>query len=121
MVLELKRVETEAGETTEKAFTAALRQIRERDYAAELWERGATPIHQMAAVFEGRRVFVRTAGEKKSARKAAAKAKPAAKATTVKKAAPVRRGFSADGAIVGSYRGPIGPKALTSSRCVSSE
>jgi hypothetical protein len=76
VVLELKRVDTEAGETKEKALTAALRQIRERDYAAELRERGATPIHQMAAVFEGKRVFVRLAAEKKpTARKAAAKGK----------------------------------------------
>jgi hypothetical protein len=75
VVLELKQVDTEAGETREKAFTAALRQIRERDYAAELRERGAMPIHQMAAVFEGKRVFVRTAVEKKTARKATAKVK----------------------------------------------
>ncbi len=80
VVLELKRVDPEAGETTEKAFTAAFRQIRERDYAAELRERGASPIHQMAAVFEGKRVFVRLAPEKKAARKA-----------TAKKAAPVRK------------------------------
>jgi Predicted AAA-ATPase/PD-(D/E)XK nuclease superfamily len=72
VVLELKRVDTEAGETTEKAFTAAFRQLRERDYAAELRERGAAPIHQMAAVFEGKRALVRTAVEKK-ARKAKAK------------------------------------------------
>jgi hypothetical protein len=73
VVLELKQVDTEAGETTEKAFTAARRQIRERDYAAELRERGATPIHQMAAVFAGKRVFVRAAAEKKAARKVPAK------------------------------------------------
>jgi hypothetical protein len=64
VVLELKRVDTEAGETTEKAFAAAFRQIRARDYAAELRERGAAPIHPMAAVFEGKRVLVRTAEEK---------------------------------------------------------
>jgi hypothetical protein len=75
VVLELKLVATEAGETREKAFASALRQLRERDYAAELRERGATPIHQMAAVFEGKRVFVRTAVEKKPARKATAKTK----------------------------------------------
>ncbi len=79
VVLELKQVDTESGETKEKAFTAAFRQIRERDYAAELRERGAAPIHQMAAVFEGKRVFVRAAGEKKTARKAAVKEAPAKK------------------------------------------
>jgi hypothetical protein len=61
VVLELKRVQTEAGESVEKALADALRQIRERDYAAELRERGAAPIHEMAAVFDGKRVFVRTA------------------------------------------------------------
>jgi hypothetical protein len=79
VVLELKRVDTESGETREKAFTAAFKQIREQDYEAELRERGATPIHRMAAVFEGKRVFVRTAPEK-------AKKKPARKATAKVKA-----------------------------------
>ncbi len=59
VVMELKRVETEDGETPEKALSAALAQIEERDYAAELRERGATPIHQMAAVFDGKRAYVR--------------------------------------------------------------
>lgn len=62
MVLELERVATEAGETTEQALAAALRQIRERDYATELRERGASPIHEIAAVFDGKRVVVRTGG-----------------------------------------------------------
>jgi hypothetical protein len=77
VVLELKRVDTESGETKEKAFAAAFRQIRERDYPAELRERGATPIHVLAAVFDGKRVFVRTAPErpKKPARKATSRVK----------------------------------------------
>jgi hypothetical protein len=87
VVLELKRVDTEAGETRARALTAALRQIRERDYAAELRERGAAPIHEMAAVFEGKRVFVRSEAEKKPARKATAKGR-------AKKAAPARKGRS---------------------------
>jgi hypothetical protein len=86
VVLELKRVDTEARETAEKAFAAAFKQIRARDYAAELRARGASPIHVMAAVFEGKRVLVRTAAAKKPA---APKAKATAKA---KKAAQVRRG-----------------------------
>ncbi len=61
VVLELKRVDEAAGETVEKALAAALAQIRERDYAAELRERGAAPIHEMAAVFDGKRAYVRTA------------------------------------------------------------
>ena len=76
MIARADAQDTEAGETTEKALTAALRQLRERDYAAELRERGAAPIHQMAAVFEGKRVVVRVAGVR-AAPKAKAKAKRA--------------------------------------------
>ena len=88
MVLELKSVDTEAGETVEKAFTAALRQLRERDYAAELRERGASPIHQMAAVFEGKRVRVRTAPEEKMAPRKAVAAKKGVARRKATKAAP---------------------------------
>ncbi len=59
VVLELKRVDTEAGETVETALVAALGQIREREYAAELRERGAASIHEAAAVFDGKRAYVR--------------------------------------------------------------
>ncbi|MFT3770185.1 MAG: AAA family ATPase [Minicystis sp.] len=82
VALELKRVG--AGETPEKALRAALKQIRERDYVAELRARGAAPIHEMAAVFDGKRAHVRTAGEpRKTAPKPRAKAK--AKATASKR------------------------------------
>jgi hypothetical protein len=82
VVLELKRVDREAGETKERALAEALRQIRSNDYAAELRERGAAPIHELAAVFDGKRVLVRSAAEaKKTARKASAPArKPSASA-----------------------------------------
>jgi hypothetical protein len=59
VVIELKRVETEVGETPDRALTAALAQIDERDYAAELRARGAAPIHRVAAVFDGKRAYVR--------------------------------------------------------------
>jgi hypothetical protein len=62
VVLELKRVEAEAGETVEKALGGALGQIEERDYAAELRERGAAPIWATAAVFDGKRAYVRSVG-----------------------------------------------------------
>jgi Predicted AAA-ATPase/PD-(D/E)XK nuclease superfamily len=62
VVMELKRVDTEAGETVEKAAAAALKQLRDRDYAAELRARGASPIHEVAAVFDGKRAHVRVAG-----------------------------------------------------------
>ena len=80
VALELKRVATERGETQEKALAAALRQIRNKDYAAELRTRGASPIHEMAAVFEGKRAYVRIAGVKKApAKKAPVKKAPAKK------------------------------------------
>ncbi|MCX4239257.1 AAA family ATPase [Paraliomyxa miuraensis] len=63
VVLELKRVALEDGESIEQAFAAAFEQIRERDYATELRERGATPIHEMVAVFDGKRAWVRVAGD----------------------------------------------------------
>jgi len=77
VALELKRVATEGGETKEKALAGALRQIREKDYAAELRARGAAPIHEVAAVFEGKRAYVRVAVERKRAGKKGKKAKRA--------------------------------------------
>jgi hypothetical protein len=59
VVLELKRVDTDVGETPEQAIASALAQIRARDYAAELRERGASPIHLFAAVFDGKRAYAR--------------------------------------------------------------
>jgi Predicted AAA-ATPase/PD-(D/E)XK nuclease superfamily len=58
VVLELKTVDTDAGETPKAALAAALRQIRERDYTTELRERGANPCFELAAVFDGKRAFV---------------------------------------------------------------
>ena len=59
MVLELKTIDTERGETPEAALAAALQPIHE--YAVELRVRGAQPIHEIAAVFDGKRAFVRVA------------------------------------------------------------
>jgi hypothetical protein len=89
VVMELKSADTEAGETVERAFTAAFRQLRERDYAAELRERGADPIFQMAAVFAGKRVYVRVAPEKRAPRGATPKRKATPGKTSPKrKSAP---------------------------------
>jgi hypothetical protein len=52
-------VDTDAGETVEKAVQAALGQLRSRDYAAELRAKGAAPIFEVAAVFDGKRAYVR--------------------------------------------------------------
>jgi hypothetical protein len=62
VVLELKAVDEDQGETVEQALERALQQIRERAYAAGLRARGAEPVHEMAVVFAGKRVHVRAGG-----------------------------------------------------------
>jgi hypothetical protein len=92
VALELKSVDVAARETPERALRAALAQLRDRDYATELRERGASPIHEMAAAFDGKRAYVRVAGppEKPSPRKAVAK-KAVAKKAVAKKATPKKK------------------------------
>jgi hypothetical protein len=58
VVIELKTVDTEEGETPTQALASALEQIRTRDYATELRERGASPVVELAAVFDGKRAWV---------------------------------------------------------------
>jgi hypothetical protein len=82
VALELKVPNQRRRETPKAAMTAALTQLRERDYAAELRACGAAPIHEMGIVFQGKRARVETAS---SATKRARR--PAAP----KKAAPRRR------------------------------
>jgi hypothetical protein len=72
VILELKVLDRRKRETMKSALAAALRQIKDRDYAAELRASGASPIHEMAIVFDGKQARVATA---KPAR--ATKAKPA--------------------------------------------
>jgi hypothetical protein len=43
------------------AFSDPTDEIREKEYAAYLRARGAQPIHELAAVFDGKRAFVRVA------------------------------------------------------------
>ena len=60
-VLELKVIDTDEGETVQQALDAALTQVRQRDYAAALRQRGAGPVHELGAVFDGKRAWVRVA------------------------------------------------------------
>lgn len=60
-VLELKVVDKRRRETPAKAMTAALEQLRDRDYAAELRAAGATPVREVGVVFDGKRAQVRIA------------------------------------------------------------
>ena len=61
VVMELKVVNKKKRETVKGGLDAALTQIRDRDYAAGLRARGADPVREMAAVFDGKRVWVRVA------------------------------------------------------------
>jgi hypothetical protein len=58
VVLEFKV--PQRGETPEQALEAAARQVRTRHYAAELIAAGATPVHELCAVFDGKRAWVRS-------------------------------------------------------------
>ncbi len=58
-VLELKTIDTRRGETAETALDSAIEQLRTRDYASALRERGATPVQELAAVFDGKRAWVK--------------------------------------------------------------
>jgi hypothetical protein len=58
-VLELKVIDTDYDETREQALEAAVAQLRDRDYAAEVRAAGATSVHQYAVVFDGKRCWVR--------------------------------------------------------------
>ena len=61
VVLELKRVFEDQGESPEDALASAIRQIEDRDYAAELRASGADPVRKVAIAFAGKRVWVRCA------------------------------------------------------------
>ncbi len=61
VVMELKSVNKEKRETPAKAMAAALKQLRERDYAAELRAAGASPVREIGVVFEGKKVKVAVA------------------------------------------------------------
>ncbi|MCB9740760.1 MAG: AAA family ATPase [Deltaproteobacteria bacterium] len=63
VVLELKVIDARRGETAQSALASALRQVRERDYAAALRERGAGVVHQLGAVFDGKRAWVAAVGD----------------------------------------------------------
>jgi hypothetical protein len=62
VVLELKVIDSDEGETAQAALASALCQVRERDYAAVLRERGAGVVHELGAVFDGKRAWVASVG-----------------------------------------------------------
>ena len=58
VVMELKVLRD--GETPKHALKAAMDQIDEKRYAADLEAAGATPVPTVAVVFDGKRTWVRT-------------------------------------------------------------
>ena len=60
-MIELTAVDKQKRETPAKAMASALRQLRERDYAAELRAAGASPVREIGVVFEGKKVKVAVA------------------------------------------------------------
>ena len=58
-VLELKIIDSDYDETREQALEKAIAQLQDRDYAAEVRAGGATQVYQYAAVFDGKRCWVR--------------------------------------------------------------
>jgi len=61
VVIELKVRNRRRRETMKTAMAAALQQIKDRSYAAELRARGASPIHEIGVVFDGKQVRVEVA------------------------------------------------------------
>ena len=47
----------------ERALDSALAQVRRKDYASELRDAGAAPVHLLAAVFDGKRAWARAERE----------------------------------------------------------
>lgn len=63
VVLELKVPRARRGETPEQALLAGAKQVRDRRYAADLIAAGASPVHELVVVFDGKRVWARTVDE----------------------------------------------------------
>jgi hypothetical protein len=59
VIIELKSLDPHRDASPEAALEAALAQIQARAYAVELRDRGARPIYCYAAVFDGKRAYVR--------------------------------------------------------------
>jgi hypothetical protein len=62
IIIEFKKVNAKRGETKDGAFAKAFKQIEEKNYAAELLQRGIQQIRKLAIVFKGKRVWVKEQG-----------------------------------------------------------
>jgi hypothetical protein len=59
IIIEFKKVNTKRGETKDRALAKAFQQIEEKNYAAELQQRGIQQIRKLAVVFKGKQVWVK--------------------------------------------------------------
>lgn len=59
IIIEFKKVSTFSGETLKTAADKALKQIKEKQYNAELLDKGISNILELAIVFEGKKVLVK--------------------------------------------------------------
>jgi hypothetical protein len=59
VIIEFKKVNAKRGETKDGALAKAFKQIEEKNYAAELQQRGIQQIRKLAIVFKGKRVWVK--------------------------------------------------------------
>lgn len=57
--MEFKKVNKRRKETPEKALLLALKQIEDRDYAADLESAGIKEILKLAIAFSGKKLWVR--------------------------------------------------------------
>ncbi len=59
IIIEFKKVNTKRRETKDRAFAAAFEQIEEKNYAAELQQRGVQHLRKLVIVFKGKQVWVK--------------------------------------------------------------
>jgi hypothetical protein len=59
IIIEFKKADPEEGEDLEKAATAALNQIAEKNYRQELVERGVRKIINLGIAFEGKEIMIK--------------------------------------------------------------
>jgi len=59
IIIEFKKVNTKRRETKDRALAKAFQQIEEKNYAAELEQRGIQQIRKLAVVFKGKQVWVK--------------------------------------------------------------
>ncbi len=73
IIIEFKKINTARRETKERALAKAFKQIDEKNYAAELQQRGIVRIRKLAIVFKGKQVWVKEQNAEGKGRRARGK------------------------------------------------